>query len=60
MHTITLREMQPRPVAARGAWPISTARGMDCFDRSVEGFWRSFWAAAVMAPAYIADRLRCG
>ena len=51
MHTITLREI------SLGLFGASLAhldpRGMEYFDRSVEGFWRSFWAAAVMAPAYM-------
>jgi hypothetical protein len=51
MHTITLREIS---LGLFGAWRLAhlDPRGMDYFDRSVEGFWRSFWAAAVMAPAY--------
>lgn len=37
-----------------GAWRLAhlDSRGMDYFDISVEGFWRSFWAAALMAPFY--------
>lgn len=27
--------------------------GIDEFDRSVGGFWRSFWAAVFLAPAYL-------
>lgn len=27
--------------------------GMDCFDASPRGFWRSFWAAALVAPLFI-------
>ena len=27
--------------------------GMDCFDTSPRGFWRSFWAAALVAPLFI-------
>jgi hypothetical protein len=26
--------------------------GMHFFDTSIEGFWRSFWAAALLAPPY--------
>lgn len=37
-----------------GAWRLAhlDPRGMDYFDATVEGFWRSFWAAALMAPPY--------
>jgi hypothetical protein len=52
MQTITLREVS---LGLFGAWRLAhlDPRGMEYFDRSVEGFWRSFWAAAVMAPAYL-------
>ncbi|MGB8276083.1 MAG: hypothetical protein WCF16_12540 [Alphaproteobacteria bacterium] len=30
------------------------AGGMACFNRSLEGFWRSFFAAIIAAPAYMA------
>jgi hypothetical protein len=38
-----------------GAWRLAhlDPRGMEYFDTSVEGFWRSFWAAALMAPPYV-------
>ncbi len=29
------------------------ARGMSFFDISIDGFWRSFFAAAIVAPIYI-------
>jgi hypothetical protein len=37
-----------------GAWRLAhlDPAGMQYFDRSLHGFWRSFWAAAVIAPAY--------
>jgi hypothetical protein len=37
-----------------GAWRLAhlDPRGMEYFDTSVEGFWRSFWAAALMAPFF--------
>ena len=37
-----------------GAWRLAhlDPRGMQYFDTSIEGFWRSFWAAALMAPLY--------
>jgi hypothetical protein len=37
-----------------GAWRLAhlDPRGMEYFDTSVEGFWRSFWTAALMAPPY--------
>lgn len=27
--------------------------GLECFDASLRGFWRSFWAAVLVAPAFI-------
>lgn len=38
-----------------GAWRLAhlDPRGMEYFDTTVEGFWRSFWAAALMAPPYM-------
>ena len=27
--------------------------GLDCFDRSLEGFWRSFRAAIIAYPLYL-------
>ncbi len=43
--------------AFQGAWRLAHADpgGLACFDRSVEGFWRSFRAAAIIAPAYAAQ-----
>jgi hypothetical protein len=51
MLTISVREIS---LGLFGAWRLAhlDPRGMEYFDRSEEGFWRSFWAAAVMAPAY--------
>jgi hypothetical protein len=41
--------------ALYGAWRLARldARGMDYFDRSVEGFWKSFFAAILVAPGYL-------
>jgi hypothetical protein len=52
MQPITLKEVS---LGLFGAWRLAhlDPRGMEYFDRSIDGFWRSFWAAAVMAPAYI-------
>lgn len=38
-----------------GAWRLAhlDPRGMDYFDTTIEGFWRSFWAAVLMIPPYI-------
>ena len=38
-----------------GAWRLARLDrgGMAFFDRTVEGFWRSFFAAALVAPGYI-------
>lgn len=37
-----------------GAWLLARldARGVMLFENTVEGFWRSFWAAGVALPAY--------
>jgi hypothetical protein len=37
-----------------GAWYLArfNANGMTLFDNTVEAFWRSFWAAAIVLPAY--------
>jgi len=37
-----------------GAWRLAWAdpRGLAYFDASERGFWQSFWAAAIAAPAY--------
>jgi hypothetical protein len=38
-----------------GAWRLAhlDSKGHTYFDRSIEGFWKSFWAAAVVLPGYI-------
>ena len=37
-----------------GAWLLArfNANGITLFENTVEGFWRSFWAAAIVLPAY--------
>lgn len=35
-------------------------RGLDCLDASPHGFWQSFWAAALVAPAFILIDLLAG
>jgi len=37
-----------------GAWLLArfNANGLTFFDNTVEAFWRSFWAAAILLPAY--------
>jgi hypothetical protein len=37
-----------------GAWILArfNASGLNFFDDTVDGFWRSFWAAAIVLPAY--------
>lgn len=37
-----------------GAWFLArfNANGLTHFDNTVEGFWRSFWAAAIVLPFY--------
>lgn len=39
----------------QGAWLLARGEvhGLDLFDLSVEGFWRSFAAAFLLAPAYV-------
>ena len=39
----------------RGAWRLLRvdAGGLADFDQSVEGFWKSFYAAVLTAPAYV-------
>lgn len=39
----------------KGAWELAklNPKGMDYFDLSAEGFWRSFWAIAVVAPFFL-------
>jgi len=46
---LTLGEIGP---ALFGAWRMAhfDAAGMRYFDRSLTGFWRSFWVAALAAP----------
>jgi len=46
---VTLAELGP---ALYGAWRLAhfDAGGMRYFDRSVHGFWRSFWAPVLQAP----------
>ncbi len=41
--------------AIYGAWRLMLfdADGMAFFDTSIDGFWRSFFAAVVVAPAYV-------
>lgn len=41
--------------ALEGAWLLARgdARGLDRFDFTVEGFWRSFGAALIVAPPYV-------
>jgi hypothetical protein len=38
-----------------GAWRLAHGdrMGLGYFDASLDGFWRSFWAAAIVAPAYL-------
>ena len=47
----------PREIAYSifGAWRLARfdPGGMQHFDTSIEGFWRSFFAAAIVAPAYV-------
>lgn len=37
-----------------GAWILArfNPSGLNFFDDTVDGFWRSFWAAAIVLPAY--------
>ena len=37
-----------------GAWILArfNSNGITLFDNTVEAFWRSFWAAAIVLPAY--------
>lgn len=41
--------------ALQGCWRLARLdpTGMDFFDKTIEGFWRSFWVAALVAPAYL-------
>lgn len=38
-----------------GAWEIIklNPKGMDYFDKSADGFWKSFWAIALVAPIFL-------
>lgn len=38
-----------------GAWILARFNpdGLKFFDNTVEAFWRSFWAAAIVLPAYV-------
>jgi hypothetical protein len=51
--TISLRDIV---YGLYGAWRLALLDrgGLVYFDRSVEGFWKSFFAAALIAPAYLA------
>ena len=46
--------LQDLSAGVYGAWRLAWAdpRGLDYFDASERGFWQSFWAAAIAAPAY--------
>ena len=52
--------MIPSPIeiaySLYGAWRLARldVTGMELFDRSVAGFWKSFFAAVLVAPAYLA------
>lgn len=41
--------------ALYGAWRLARfdARGLEYFDRTLDGFWKSFFAAAIAAPAHL-------
>ncbi|MBI3453625.1 MAG: hypothetical protein HY057_12520 [Rhodospirillales bacterium] len=49
---ITLREAS---LGLTGAWQLAKRdpAGMQYFDASIDGFWRSFYAALIAAPAYV-------
>jgi hypothetical protein len=49
---LTAAELQR---ALTGAWLLALRdpRAFEQFDLTVDGFWRSFWAAAVAAPLYL-------
>lgn len=40
----------------QGAWRLARRdpRGLEYFDASIQGYWRSFWAAVLLAPAFVA------
>jgi len=50
---ITVREIA---YSVYGAWRLAhlDPRGMEHFNTSLEGFWRSFFAAVIVAPAQVA------
>lgn len=45
-----------------GAWMLARRRpeGLNWFDATPEGFWRSFWAAVVVAPGFVVLELITG
>ena len=49
---ITAREVT---AALYGSWRLARLDpgGMAYFNRTVEGFWNSFFAAVIVAPGYI-------
>lgn len=49
---LTARELA---AALFGVWRLARldSDGLKFFPDSLEGFWRSFWAAAIIAPAYL-------
>jgi len=46
--------LQETSTALYGAWRLARLdpQGLSYFDTSERGFWRSFWAAVLVAPAY--------
>ena len=40
--------------AVYGAWRLALLdrKGLDCFDSTIEAYWKSFNAAVIVAPAY--------
>ncbi len=42
-----------RAASGAGRLAMLDKNGLDCFDNSVEAFWRSFQAALFLAPAYM-------
>ena len=47
--------LQELSAGVYGAWRLAWAdpAGLGYFDASERGFWQSFWAAAIAAPAYV-------
>jgi hypothetical protein len=41
--------------AIQGSWRLARfdSSGLDFFGKTIEDFWRSFWAAAIVAPAHL-------